>query len=264
MKLIFSVLLIAISLSAFSGAKRGSPRKVSQDFDALIAQTKDMESVSYAELQEYFEYVRDTKFFDSRYFDAALFPTEKRRIPWFDIGAGCQVRAHISAIEIEKKFNKLAVKTVYIFRDASWPNRQALKATLDILDKNVGWLDYHVALAVKVDDQIYMIDPPFDFSKPITLEKWRDSLTRELGPKKVSYSLCHGYSTDAYYGSCANGDLNMRPDYILNELKGGFQRFGQTFPGYLNIEAMSLKKGIESGEYKNDLEYYLGDIPPWK
>lgn len=246
------IVLFAINQPTFAGRKT-SPNKNSVKLADFIAQVDEIPSMTYEELMTAFEYVRDTKFYSVG--------ETKRRISWLYIHDGCQVRAHASAVEIAKKFGDLPFKTVYVFR-SRFKFGKALKATHDLLDYKMGWMKFHVALAAKVGNQVYIIDPPYNFSKPITFEKWRDALVKEVGIKSVEYSLCNNYSYDAFYGNCKAGDQNRGANYIQNEMLGGM-RYGQPFEGYLSLEKKFIENGTSTGEFPKSTEFYLESTPPW-
>lgn len=267
MKFIIICLIATLNYSAFA-AKKGSPFRMATSLTKFQSTVDtNMPSMTYEQLLKAFKYVRDTKFFDRSSMREGIAGPDKRRIPWLYIDIGCQVRAHKSIIEIDKKFGELPFKTVFVFQKTinKKLKNQSFTAYHDLLGYKMTWDTFHVALAAKVGDQVYMIDPPFDFEKPIKFEDWRKQLVENINESAVKYALCDPYARNTVgKWSCTIGDRYSSEEYIRNEMMGGFNRFGRYFEGYLQLEYNMLKKGILEGKYNNDINYYLGDVLPWE
>lgn len=180
-------------------------------------------------LFEYFQYLRDTKFFAQE-----GKPIHNRRISWLYPDDGCFTRAMMMAHHIFA-LKKIEAKKIYAFGN--------LRAHSDYgLDGIVRWW-YHVAISFKVDNQLYVFDPSVDFNKPLTVLEWKKNITDD--DDSISFSIC---SADTYGPD----------DSCDSPTKFPTDSFKQSQFLYLDYEWTRL---LHLKLVPQDL---LGENPPWK
>ena len=172
---------------------------------------------------------------DSRFlildFEKAL---DKRRILWMFPEEGCFVRAEVLKNHIEK-LGFPEVKKLFVFGDLGIESPNIVKG-------NVTWW-YHVAVAVKVDDKMMVIDPSISDDKPLTVAEWSNKLSST--PEDLTYSMCDA-DTFGPLHSCTNPPRFTA--YITDFLQAIF----------LRLESSNLVT------LQRDPLQELADNPPWK
>lgn len=132
------------------------------------------------QIAEAFYLVRDKNFlFDERE------PTKKRRIPWFYIDDGCQVRADLAAALILEELSLKSYK-VFIFGNA-------IRVESDLsLNKITDWGRFHVAVGlVNKAGDLVILDPSVDYDKPMPISDWTKKISSAIDDK---IAVCSMYS----------------------------------------------------------------------
>jgi hypothetical protein len=195
-----------------------------QDLD--ISQLPDLGS--YEILVSEFEYVRDTRFFQS---DDPNFP---RRATWLFPDDGCYARAEAAARHLVNPAMP-APKKMFVFGNM-------LVKTSNSPDGAVPWW-YHVAASYRVGNQAYVIDPAIEPKRPLTLQEWNAVVSQ--GNVPVQYAICDSKTFDPD-ADCFNpndiGDLTSADDVKMF--------FGDEWSRLLTL--------------KRDPTKELGDTPPWR
>lgn len=182
--------------------------------------------VSPETLNSLFGYLRDTPFLS-----ANPFP---RRATWLFPDDGCYARAAMMSLHYSEMTTAEPVK-VFAFGD--------LRAkTANSPDGFVTWW-YHVAIAYRVQDQVYVIDPSVEPTRPVTLQEWAQKISPV--PRDVKFSFCSkaAYDPDS---NCFGTDQD-NPARIYYE-----QRFFLE-PEWERLEELGRSPMLE-----------LGTQPPWK
>ncbi len=182
---------------------------------------------SAAELQREFNYLRDTRFLKS---DRPDFP---RRITWLFPDDGCYARAEMAAIELEHH-QFLAPKKIFAFGDLSVQTQNALTGS-------VTWW-YHVAVAYRIQQDVYVFDPAISPGQPLRLKEWDERMGG--AQTEIKYAVCSArtYDPDA---DCLHPVVTSDRD-VEEEQKG-----------YFKVEWTRVLK------LNRDPEKELGDLPPW-
>lgn len=149
---------------------------------------------------------------------------------------GCQQRAHVMSLLLQKKYNIQHCK-IWLFAPATIYNGNT--ETFFVEDKNhlapgsiVNW-NYHVAPAVLVNDNgqenFYIIDPSIDKSGPMIIGKWFAGIGNS---KAGRYSFYHA---DKYFFN----SLYTKDNGVTNVFDG-------TFTGYVqpDTDDLTIEKGL--------------------
>ena len=195
-------------------------------FDELDAE-KVVEWSSMTEMQERFEVLRDERYLQANKGDEFL-----RRISWLYPDDGCFARAAM--------FNNLAEEKSF-----ERPDRIFIFGDLTVQTDNhpsgeVGWW-YHTAPIVRVDGEVFVLDPAISPKEPMKVEDWILTQVEELSD--ADYSYCSTYT----YGP---SDL-CEADETADDRADTHQK------RFLGLE-WSRQQALE-----RDPEAVLGDTPPW-
>ena len=102
---------------------------------------------------------------------------------------------------------------------------------------------YHVVPVLRVNDEVYAIDPTLNQNKPLKLKDWAELQVDSTD--MASFSFCHANT----FGPHSRCKRRLKEIQILVKT---------TQMDYLVKEKKRLK------ELGLDLETYLGDSPPWE
>lgn len=181
-------------------------------------------AVTKEQLQDIFYYIRDTRFMNDG--------KNQRRLSWLYPDDGCFARAAMSSYKLKGYptshkvfiFGNLQVKT---------PNTK---------NGMVSWW-YHVAVAYRVDQQVYIIDPSINPYEPMTINDWGLSMVSNLNA--AQFSVCHQNTYDPS-SSCSGQNPHSEQSAYNDQLY------------YLGLEWSRLQK------LNRNPEKELGDEPPWQ
>lgn len=185
---------------------------------------------SQTQLDNAFISARDSQFIPWKY----SLISKYRRPTWLFPYDGCHVRAE----QLKDKFNEYGfpeVKKIFVFGDLSFNTKNSL------LGKVQWW--FHVAVATKFNDQIYVFDPAIDASKILPLEDWGSSFNQPI--EALTFSICNK-NTYIPFDGCNN------PEPIDQ------QEYEKVQTSYLFLESINL---VTLG--RNPL-IELQDNPPWR
>lgn len=187
---------------------------------------------SYEQIEKYFFLIRDSRFIE----DPEVKGTY-RRISLMLPDFCCEARA-FGAIEFLKHYSSVPLPNkIFIFDDGE--GSLGLKTSFS-QQGSVKWID-HVALAVRVQDQVYVIDPAVEITRPLKLQEWISSIS--YAKSNLSFSICHPDTFDPF-SNC----VDPEPEYnraLRHQTK------------CLMLERKRVKKlGLVP-------DIVLGDNPPW-
>lgn len=231
LKVIYSVCLF---LSTFAFAQSGQHVIESRTSYSNI----DVQSIqawqSYEQVEKYFFLIRDARFIEDPQHQGVY-----RRISWMYPDYGCNPRAFF-AIEYLKQYKDLPLPNkIFIFDIV-----ESLSFSVDTpFSKrgHVNWND-HVALAVRVEDQVYILDPAIELTHPLELDEWIARMTEDVSKK--SFSVCHHDAFEPW-------SLCYEPEYVVKKATK-----------HQNICLRKERKRVE--KLGMDPTEVLGDTPPWK
>lgn len=183
---------------------------------------------SLEEFTDVFERVRD-----ARYLQAKRNSDFARRIPWLYPDNGCHTRAALARRLVEDQWGYRVAK-VFLFGD--------LKLTTPYHPRGKVSFGWHVAIAGRVDDTVYVIDPSVEASRPLALTEWQTRLTGK--PERTRFAVCPSYAYAALT-ECVNAGPGEE-----KHVERDLQKF-------LDEEWTRLKR------LKRNPEQELGDHPPW-
>jgi hypothetical protein len=180
-------------------------------------------------LLEAFEKVRD----DRRYNEKDR-PDFLRRSTWLYPRDGCYARAdHVNRVLRESGYQELG--KIFVFGHLR----------LNTKYEKSGWVYwwYHVAPAIRIDNQVLVFDPAVDSRGPLTFATWIARISRDTRDVKISVCDGNAYSPD---GICMGSKSNHEDESMADQIE------------YLPLEWNKL---LSLGYLP---EIALGDSPPWK
>ncbi|MBL6991295.1 MAG: hypothetical protein ISR65_16035 [Bacteriovoracaceae bacterium] len=204
-----------------------SAENVSVSFSQLdLAKVSKLDD--FKKLEEMFYYMRDHRFMTTK-----KRPNFLRRISWLYPDDGCHVRAEMAALKLAASFSQRPQK-IFIFGELD------LKTSFSPRGKVSWW--YHVALIVKVKDEMWIIDPAVDMHSPITLGQWITLINRKS--RRVKFSICSSYTYTPYHR------CNTKVE--------------EPYSRVLFLQKRFLKKEWKRISTLNQTpSEVLGDLPPW-
>lgn len=119
--------------------------------------------------------IRDTKFLP-----CSNIVGNYRSIPWFFVENGCFVRAAL-ARQLLAKYHFPAIRKLFVFGDFRFQTAFSTNGYMTFKD--------HVAIAVRVQETVMVLDPALHYAHPLTLTQWLAILTSESKQKKVEASI---------------------------------------------------------------------------
>lgn len=140
------------------------------------------------DINKTFMFIRDHRYLK---FNKKLVP-----IPWRYVDNYCALRADLAVKLIQDKLPHLELPRKIIAYPGS--NIQ-LRAQTDyaLMGKTIS-MSYHVALTVRHQNQVYVLDPTINFAGPLALEEWKEKLnyqrnlpTTVISCDPYSYALPH-------------------------------------------------------------------------
>lgn len=134
---------------------------------------------SYTDLEQQFKYVRDTRFLTSED------PNFPRRITWLYPDDGCYSRAEVAKIELTNH-QYPNPKKVFVFGDLTAATKNTSSGTVE-------WW-YHVAVAYRVGNEVYIFDPAVEPQKPLKLNEWNDLIGGSQN--SLEYAVCSADTFD--------------------------------------------------------------------
>jgi hypothetical protein len=170
---------------------------------------------------------------DQRFLRTSVFSSFPRRISWLYPDDGCFVRAELMEHLLEKSGFPTGAK-IFAFGDLKIKTENSPQGS-------VGWW-YHVAIAFKMKNKVFVFDPAIEPRWPLLMEEWTSQMSED--PSSVSFSICHRNTTGPF-DDCHNPKI--RPLSFIEELQ----------QDYLEMEwdrVVSMER---------DPKKVLGDEPPW-
>lgn len=186
------------------------------------------EAPSLEFIQNEFRFLRDERFLT--YQDKNFL----RRLTWLFPDDGCYARAELMAKLLEKK-NSFSPVKIFAFGDLS-------VYSSNIPGGIVNWW-YHVAIAFKFQNTLYVIDPSIEPKHPLTVEEWVKAMS--VTSYNVQVSLCSAKTFDP------NADC-IAPHEITQEK--AIREITPFLPQEWN-RLLRLQRSPNSE---------LGESPPWK
>lgn len=182
---------------------------------------------SYADLENQFKYVRDTRFIETKD------PSFPRRLTWLYPDDGCYARAEMAKLELMKQ-NFPAPKKLFVFGNLYAQSGNSPSG-------GVQWW-YHVAVTYRVGADVYVIDPALEPARPLKLMEWNALVNGES--TRVQYSICAAETYDPT--SDCYGSEELPADETLREQRSFLQ---DEWNRLLELNRLPEKE--------------LGDLPPW-
>jgi hypothetical protein len=184
------------------------------------------------EVQKIFEDIRNIRFLKDP--EKSNFP---RRISWLYPIDGCFVRAEWVAHLLKKRDPKIKFGRVFIFGDLVVKTKESSSGS-------VSWW-YHVAIIIRHQGKVYVIDPSLEFTRPIEFADWA-KLQVPNPSKDAEIAICSGYS----YGPASN--CSAPAEDLLSDAEAA-----DDISPFLTEERKNL---IKLGR---DPQVELGNNPPW-
>ena len=140
------------------------------DFNSIPSWSKE-------EISEGFNVIRDHK-----YLPCSNVVDNKRAIPWLYPENGCFVKAALA-----KKLLYLhgypKIKKLFVFGDCKYRSQWTKTGYVSF--------KFHVAVATRVESEVYILDPSVEYERPLLLLHWCELLTSESQNKSIEFSLCN-------------------------------------------------------------------------
>lgn len=181
--------------------------------------------VSGSQLREIFEFVRDTRFMKQG--NGQL----DRRLTWLYPDDGCYARAAVASFNLPGY--PLPTKA-FIFGDLQVQSENSITGIVE-------WW-YHVAVAYRVGDTVFVIDPALNPYQPLSLNDWGLHMVEDI--RMARFSLCNQATYDP--AADCTGVKGVTKDVAYKE---------QT--SFLPLEWNRVQ---DLGRIP---ELELGDQPPW-
>jgi hypothetical protein len=179
--------------------------------------------ITKEQLADVFLFIRDTKFLNSG--------SSLRRLTWLYPDDGCYARASLASYSI---VSLPPPSKIFIFGDLVVKTDNSPNGLVD-------WW-YHVAIAYRVDTEVYIIDPALNPLAPTPIKSWTLQMVRDVRLAKLS--ICDSGTYDPE--SDCSGSPSIPQETAYYE--------GQQFLPY---EWSRLE------ELGRDPSKELGDEPPW-
>jgi hypothetical protein len=208
------------------------------DSDAAYTQKKTMAEISPESVPVWHQKDEDflgsfEKLRDARVLEDESRPKFMRRLTWLYPDDGCFARAAWMDELLEEWGFQTGAK-IFAFGDLVVNTGYSTTG-------EVNWW-YHVAIAFRKDDKIFVFDPALQSQKPMTLQEWAASMSND--PKSVMFSVCNR-KTIGPFSDCINPKT---------ESKANLAKLEQFFLPLEWQRMITLRK---------DPEEVLGDTPPW-
>jgi hypothetical protein len=185
------------------------------------------------ELLEGFQKVRDTRFLNDPQHSGL-----KRRSSWLFPDDGCWARASLMSLNLEK-MGRVRPAKVFAFGNlhVQTPNSPS---------GSVSWW-YHVVPAVRVGQNVFVLDPAIEARAPITLKEWLVRMggrQQQVPGQEMRVAICHA-QTYTPGSACQDPSAEEERQSVADQTM------------YLPSEWSRLV------ELNRNPEKELGDFPPW-
>lgn len=206
----------------------GLPEKYAQKWNRLDINSVQSLPAEF-NLDEIFIHARDSREIRYSPFD--------RRPSFLYPDDGCYARAEMMNNIIENKF-QLRFQKIFVFGNL-WVDSE--NASFG----GVGWW-YHVAPVIKVDSQVFVIDPSIDSIRPMLIKDWLLAMSQQSNINQFNVAICdqNSYSPTEL---CFNDNGKYGRDLGLSEQIKFFDKEWE------RLEELNRNPQAE-----------LGDFPPWK
>lgn len=162
--------------------------------------TQEIEELgSYADLENEFKYIRDTRFIRTED------PSFPRRITWMYPDDGCYVRAEMMKYELVAH-HAPTPKKIFVFGNLFATSMNSLTGTIH-------WW-YHVAVAYRLGADVYVFDPSIEPRRPLKIQEWDNLINKEGMP--IEYSVCSADTVDPT-SDCYNPTPETHEDTISTQ-----------------------------------------------
>ncbi len=184
---------------------------------------------TFEQMMEAFVFLRDLRFVQTE-----ERPDFLRRLSWLYPDDGCSTRAGFMSHLLFQQSGLLQPMRIFVFGDlkvetANHPRGQ------------VTWW-YHTALVLRVDSEIYVLDPSLSIQRPLTLEDWLYLQVESTEDIQLSLCLAGAYSPR----SLCDLEQLQTPETLTKH------------------QSLYLKaEWSRQLELKRNPEQVLGDDPPW-
>jgi hypothetical protein len=136
-----------------------------------------------------------------KHLNCSNIPNNLRVIPWLFPENGCFIKSTL-AIDLFKKFNFRNVSKFFVFGNFKFKSKWSSSGYVTYKD--------HVAVSMRVDNDIFILDPTVHYSNPLLLDEWIKILVSESENKNVEGSICSQY-TFSHNCDC----LEENPDNVF-------------------------------------------------
>lgn len=122
---------------------------------------------------------------DERFLVADSNPNFPRRVPWVYVENGCFLKATL----VRRKFEEWgypSIKKLFVFGDMEFDTRLSPKGRMGYKD--------HVAVVVRHESTIFLIDASVNTERPMELYQWATFLSSNSDPYELNYSLCSQFT----------------------------------------------------------------------
>lgn len=178
------------------------------------------------DFETYFKNIRDERFLKKN-------PSFPRRLTWLYPDDGCYARAEIAS-QKSLAYDFSGGSKVFVFGDLT-------VKTSNSSSGSVSWW-YHVAVAYRANDVVYIVDPAINPDQPLRLETWLSTMG-DVHQLEVSICNANTYQPE----SECNPKISAPSNYAYNDIEE-----------FLQLEWQRLQ---ELGRIPHN---ELGENPPWK
>ncbi len=185
------------------------------------------ELVSYEILESEFVRIRDERWLPSGE------PNFPRRPTWLYPDDGCYARAEVASYRLIES-GLPAPKKIFAFGSLT-------ALTDNSPSRQVEWW-YHVAVAYRVEDVVYVFDPAIEPLRPLKLMEWHEAVGGDEA--RIKYSICSPY-TFSPMNDCQETMALSREEVLLRQR----YFFRAEWDRLLELNRSPMKE--------------LGDEPPW-
>jgi hypothetical protein len=207
--------------------KRGSAQERRRPYNRI--DFSNLPTWTYEQLMETFVFIRDLRFVSSE--DK---PDFLRRLSWLYPDDGCSTRAGFMSFLLTQHIGLPQPMRLFIFGDLRVATEQHPRG-------QVSWW-YHTALVLRVENEIYVIDPSLSFKRPLKIEEWIALQADTSENVELSLCLSGAYSPRSL---CDRQQLESEGTLLSHQ------------EIYLKPE---WTRQLELGR---NPEQVLGDEPPW-
>jgi hypothetical protein len=222
--------------------QQNSQQNLEQEKKSVIDSVTDLEKINFQILPEWKDLSEVTQNFDLILNDRFLSSSDglgfKRRIPWLYPDDGCFMRTQSALRRMQDRgiSKEKLPKKIFIFGD--------LVMTSQFSPNNQVYWWFHVVPAVRLKDEVYVLDPTVESAQPLTIHEWILKLVTHVSDVRIA--VCDTSAYDAF--SNCHGDSGLNAN----------QRSQEDAPIYLDAE----RRRIEDLGFNPNI--VLRDFPPWR